>query len=122
MKKKILVVEDDNSLRLLYEEELGEEGYDVITARNGKEALSRSRADKPDLIILDIIMPDMDGISAIARILEEDRKPRIIVHTAYPEYRENFMTWGADAYIMKSLDLKELKEKVRELLEQINPL
>jgi DNA-binding response OmpR family regulator len=67
-------------------------------------------------------MPDMDGISAIARILEEDRKPRIIVHTAYPEYRENFMTWGADAYIMKSLDLKELKEKVRELLEQINPL
>ena len=61
MKKKILIVEDEEHLRLLYEEELKEEGYDVALACNGKEALLRVDAEKPDLIILDIVMPVMDG-------------------------------------------------------------
>ena len=117
MKKKILIAEDNEGLRLLLAEELEEEGYDVITARNGEEVLLRSKAEKPDLIITDIVMPKMDGIRAIALVLE-DSKPRIIIHSAFAEYKENFMSWGADAYIVKSGDLRELKEKVRELLER----
>ena len=118
MQKRILVVEDEAALRLAYEEELKVEGYEVLTARNGKEALSRLKREKPDIIILDIIMPEMGGMEALIRILGEERNIPIILHTSYPEYKRDLMSWGADAYIMKSADLKELKEKVRELLEK----
>ncbi len=118
MKKRILVVEDEAALRLAYEEELKAEGYDVSTARNGKEALSLLKKKRPNLIILDIIMPEMGGMEALIRILSEERDIPIILHTSYPEYKRDLMSWGADAYIMKSDDLNELKEKIRELLEK----
>ena len=117
MKKRILVVEDEGALRLLYEEELKEEGYEVLTARNGREALSHLKEETPDLVILDIRMPEMDGMEVFGRILSQGRKIRIIINTAYSEYRQDLMTRGADAYVIKSADLKELKEKVREVLE-----
>ena len=115
-KKKILVVEDEETLRLLYEEELREEGYEVLTACNGKEALVQLEVGKPDLVILDIIMPVMDGMEALSRIIGKNRKIPIILNTSYPEYRHDLMSWAADAYLTKSADLKELKEKVWELL------
>jgi DNA-binding response OmpR family regulator len=118
MKKKILVVEDEESLRLFYEEELAAEGYEVITAGNGKEAIRQLQEEKPDLVILDIVMPVMDGIETLGRILGKERKVPIILNTSYPGYREDFMSWAADAYISKSSDLAELKNKVRELLEK----
>jgi two-component system response regulator (stage 0 sporulation protein F) len=62
MNKKILVVEDEESLRLLYEEELRAEGYEILTAKNGREAIRQLEEGKPDLIILDIVMPVMDGM------------------------------------------------------------
>jgi len=116
MKKKILVVEDEEGLRLLYEEELEAEGYEVITARNGKEAIQKLEEEKPDLIILDIVMPVMDGMEALGRIVGKERKIPIILNTSYPGYRQDFMSWAADAYVTKSTDLGELKDKVRELL------
>jgi two-component system response regulator (stage 0 sporulation protein F) len=118
MNKKILVVEDEEGLRLLYEEELKVEGYEVLTARNGKEAIEQLEKGKPDLIILDIVMPVMDGIEALGRIVGKDRKIPIILNSSYPGYRQDFMSWAADAYITKSIDLGELKNKVRELLEK----
>lgn len=118
MKKKILVVEDEEGLRLLYEEELKAEGYEVLTARNGREAIQQLEAGKPDLVILDIVMPVMDGMEALGRIVGKDRKIPIILNTSYPGYRQDFMSWAADAYITKSIDLGELKDKVRELLEK----
>jgi len=118
MKKKILVVEDEEALRFLYEEELREEGYEVLNARNGRDALLQLEAGKPDLIILDIPMPDMNGMEVLNRILEKKRKIPIILNTAYAGYRQDLMSWGADAYVMKSADLKELKEKIREVLEK----
>jgi CheY-like chemotaxis protein len=118
MNKKILVVEDEEGLRLLYEEELKAEGYEVLTARNGKEAIEQLEKGKPDLIILDIVMPVMDGIEALGRIVGKDRKIPIILNSSYPGYRQDFMSWAADAYITKSIDLGELKDKVRELLEK----
>jgi DNA-binding response OmpR family regulator len=118
MKERILVVEDEDSLRLLYEEELTAEGYEVITAKNGKEAIRQFQEGKPDLIILDIVMPVMDGIETLGRILGKERKIPIILNTSYPGYRDEFMSWAADAYIAKSSDLTELKNKVRELLKK----
>ena len=118
MKKKILLVEDEESLRLLYEEELRAEGYEVVTAGNGKEALRQLEGIKPDLIILDIVMPVMDGMETLGRIMGKKRTIPIIIHTSYPGYREDFMSWAADAYVAKSSDLRELKDTVRDLLKR----
>ena len=117
MKKKILVVEDEEGLRLFYEEELGSEGYEVITAANGKEAIQKLEEDKPDLVVLDIVMPVMDGMEALGRIVSKERKIPIILNTSYSGYQEDFMSWAADAYVTKSSDLNELKKKIRELLK-----
>ena len=118
MKKKVLVVEDEEGLRLLYEEELETEGYEVLTAKNGREAIQRLEEEKPDLIILDIVMPVMDGIEALGRMVGKERKIPIILNTSYPGYRHDFMSWAADAYVTKSVDLGELKDKVKELLKK----
>ena len=118
MKEKILVVEDEEGLRLLYEEELKAEGYEILTAQNGREAIQQLEENKPDLIILDIVMPVMDGMEALGRIVGKDRKIPVILNTSYPGYRDDFMSWAADAYVTKSIDLTELKNKVRHLLEK----
>lgn len=114
--KKILVVEDDESQRILYHDELSEAGYEVVLAANGREALNQLDRDKPDLIILDIVMPVMNGMETLGRIIREYRDVPIILNTAYSSYKDDFMSWGADAYVVKSADLGELKEKVREIL------
>ena len=114
--KKILVVEDNESQRLLYRDELAEAGYEVILAANGKEALKRLVEAKPDLIILDIIMPEMDGMEVLGRIIREYRDTPIILNTAYSSYRDDFMSWAADAFVVKSADFAELKQKVRQIL------
>jgi two-component system response regulator (stage 0 sporulation protein F) len=118
MKKKILVVDDEEGLRLLYKEVLKEEGYEVLTARNGREAIQQLEVEKPDLIILDIVMPVMDGMEALGRIVGKDRKIPIILNTSYAGYQQDFMSWAADAYLTKSADFSELINKVRELLRK----
>jgi len=118
MKKRILLVEDEENLKLLYEEELKAEGYEVLTAGNGKEALRQLEEVKPDLIILDIVMPVMDGMEALGQIMGRKRNVPIIIHTSYPGYREDFMSWAADAYVAKSSDLRELKDTIRNLLKK----
>ena len=118
MKKRILVVEDDQGLRNLYQEELEEEGYEVLTANNGKEAIRILEREGADLIVLDIVMPQMDGMEALGRIMGKDKTIPIILHTSHPNYQEEFMSWAADAFVLKSTDLRELKKKIRVLLEK----
>jgi len=118
MAEKILVVEDEDSLRLFYEEELKSEGYEILVARNGREAIQQMEEGKPDLIVLDIVMPVMDGMEALGRILRKDKKIPIILNTSYSGYQRDFMSWAADAYVTKSADLTELKIKIRHLLEK----
>jgi two-component system response regulator (stage 0 sporulation protein F) len=114
---KLLVVEDNENLRLLYEQELTEEGYSVATADSGKEAIACIESKKPDLIIMDIAMPGMDGIQAMHEILHRHRIIPIILNTAFPNYRDDYATWPANAYVMKSGDLTELKQKIQEQLQ-----
>jgi DNA-binding response OmpR family regulator len=118
MPTKIMCVDDDASLLTLYQEELAEEGYKVIVARNGKEAVTLFSRENPNLVILDIRMPEMDGITALNALLGKNRQVPIIFNTAYPQYKENFMTWGADAYVVKSPDLSELKQTIQRVLQR----
>jgi len=118
LKNKILLAEDEEHLRFLYEEELGEEGYQVTSARNGKEALQKLEDTRPDLVILDIAMPVMNGLEALARIRERrDGKIPVILHTSYERYRQDPVGRSADAYVLKSIDMDELKEKIKELIQ-----
>ena len=112
----VLVVEDDKNQRLLYEQELKLEGYEVVTAADGKDALGKIQEQLPDLIIMDINMPKMDGIETMGKILGKNREIPVIINTAYSNYKDNFMSWAADAYIVKSSDLSELKNTVKEVL------
>ena len=117
--KTILLVEDNKNQLLLYKQELSLEGYNIITAQDGQEAVKKVKEHTPDLIVMDINMPKINGIEAIGKILSEHRKVPIIINTAYSSYKDNFMSWSADAYIIKSSDLKELKDKIKELIGKI---
>jgi DNA-binding response OmpR family regulator len=114
---KLLVVDDDKNLRSLYEQELAEEGHEVALAGSGPEAIEMLKSSRPDLIILDISMPGMDGIEALGKILAKDKTMPVILNTASSTYKDNFMTWSADAYVVKSGDLTELKAKIKEVLK-----
>jgi DNA-binding response OmpR family regulator len=115
--KKILLVEDEQTLCLLYEEELSAEGYEVTSVHDTDSALDALKNKTFDLIITDIRMPGKDGVELIAQIMGLRKDIPIIINTAYQSYKEDFMTWAADAYVVKSSSLAELKAKVRELVK-----
>ena len=114
----LLIVDDEEHQRLLYQEELSEEGYQVILAGNGKEALERLSESVPDLIVLDIRMPIMNGLEALGKIIGKEKGILVIIHSAYSSYKDDFMSWAADDFVVKSSDLTELKRKIRELLDK----
>ena len=116
MMKSILIVDDEKHICELYRSELEDEGYSVKIACNGKEALSIVDSEPPELIVLDIQMPGMDGIEALEKILGRDKGIPVILNTAYSHYREDYTTWGADAYVVKSSDMTELKAEIKRLL------
>jgi CheY-like chemotaxis protein len=115
---KILCVDDEPALLRIYQDELSEEGHDVVLARDGKEALALLSVEEPDIVILDIRMPKMDGIEALVALLGKDRAIPVILHTAYREYQESLITGGAEAFVVKSGDLSELKKTIREILDR----
>jgi CheY-like chemotaxis protein len=114
--KRILVVEDDLNQRHLYVTELTDEGYEVYSAGNGEEALKTFGECQPDLVVLDINMPRIDGLDVLGRLLSACPQLPIIIHTAYPAYEDDFMSWSADAYVCKSSDLVPLKDHIRQAL------
>ena len=117
-KHRILIVEDEVNQGLMYEQELTDEGYVVDVANSGKSALEMVDKTAYDLVVMDIGMPEMDGLETLGRMLGRDNKLPVILNTAYPSYKDNFMSWAADAYVIKSSDLTELKEKIRESLNR----
>ena len=116
--KRILVVDDEESIRLLYQEELKDAGYEVITAKSGEEALQMIKLQKPDLITLDIKMAQMDGADFLQALRKIHRDLPVIVCTAYDDYRRDFRLWASDDFVTKSSDISELKAKIDELLSK----
>lgn len=119
-KSRILIVDDEVNQGLMYEQELSDEGYDVDVVNSGPDALTMVNSNPYDLVVLDIGMPEMDGLETLGRMLSLDNKLPVILNTAYPSYKDNFMSWAADAYVIKSSDLSELKARIRESLEKKN--
>jgi DNA-binding response OmpR family regulator len=116
MKKKILLVEDEKPLCLLYEEELRGEGYEITAVTDAEAALAALREGAFDLIVTDIRMPGKNGIELITEIMGLRKDVPIIINSAYQSYKEDFMTWAADAYVVKSASLAELKARIKQLL------
>jgi DNA-binding NtrC family response regulator len=115
--EKILIADDEENIRFLYEEELRDEGYQTVLAKNGRECLEKLKEESPDLIILDIRMPKMDGLEAIGHIIELNKSAAVIINTAYPDYKnKDYMSWAADAYVEKSSDLDNLKTAIKNVL------
>jgi len=114
-----MVVEDEDNQRLLYRREFEDDGHEVIEVSGGRQAIELlEKGEKPDIVVLDISMPDMDGIETLGKILSRDNTIPVILNTAYSTYKDNFMTWSADAYVVKSGDLSELRRKIAEVLKQ----
>jgi DNA-binding response OmpR family regulator len=115
-KQKILVVDDENHIRMLYSEELGEDGYDVITAENGDGLMELIDKEKPDVVILDIKMVDYNGLDLLQDIRNKYYDLPVILCSAYDTFKDDMKSIAADHYVVKSFDLSELKQKISEVL------
>jgi DNA-binding response OmpR family regulator len=114
---KIMVVDDEKNILMLYKSELEDEGYEVVTANSGREALEVFDKEKPDLVTLDIMMPDIDGIQVLRQLKQKNPNVPVIMLTAY-DYRDDFSVWASDAYVVKSSDLGSLKETIKQIAEK----
>jgi|SRR5208337_283014 len=114
---KILVVDDQEHIRLLYSDELNEAGYEVITAESGYKLLEKIEEKKPDLVILDIKMVGYNGLEILQNIRNHFYDLPVILSTAYDSFKDDMKSIAADFYVVKSFDLTELKNKIAMALE-----
>jgi len=117
MSKRILVVEDEINLLALYRTELEEDGFSVETAENGTDALKVAETFEPDLVILDIKLGDDEGLRVLSDLKNQSKDRPVILNSAYTHFKHDFSSWAADAYVVKSGDMTELKSQVRSLLK-----
>ena len=113
---KILVVDDEENIRTLIKEELEESGYEVFCAPNAKKALEILENNKDiEIICTDIEMPDVNGLELAAEIRKKYSNKKIVFLTAYSHYKSEMASWAADAYVVKSMDLTEIKDTIDHL-------
>jgi two-component system response regulator (stage 0 sporulation protein F) len=118
MLKRVLFVEDDPSLVTLYRRVFSRKGYEVLAATDSEQALEIFRQTLPDAVVVDVkLTGEKDGLDLLGKLLLIRRVPAVI-NTAYACFRESFLSWAADAYILKSSDLTELTETLRRLLSE----
>jgi DNA-binding response OmpR family regulator len=116
--KRLLVLEGDQSLEGLYKEELEKEGYQVTFAAHGREGHRMLQEDRPDLVILDLALFGTDGLQVLGWLVEENKCLPVIMNSKDPVYPNQFMGWAADASLVKSYDLTQLKKAIRSLLKK----
>jgi DNA-binding response OmpR family regulator len=119
MAETILVVDDQSSVRQLLKEYLGEQGFEVITAPDGQSALYTARHQQPNLILLDVMMPKMDGYQFL-RAFRQERQTPVIIITAREEETDAVLglELGADDYIVKPFRMRELTARIRAVLRR----
>jgi DNA-binding response OmpR family regulator len=118
---KILIVDDEEGIRMLYSMELQDEGYDVITLPDGRDLLQTVDAEKPDCIVLDIKMREFNGLDLLQQLRKKYYNLPVILNSAYSSFKVDLKAVAADYYVVKSSDLRELKEKLRVALETSIP-
>jgi CheY-like chemotaxis protein len=118
--KKILIGDDELATRMLYQEVLGEAGYQVVAAKDGREAYEKFLSDKPDLVILDIKMPKMHGLEVLERIRQTDKRVPVIISTAYQKMEDDTAVSHGDVacFLSKPVDIRRLRQEVGRLLEE----
>jgi DNA-binding NtrC family response regulator len=114
---RILIVDDEVNVRKLYKKDLEDVGYEVVTAASGAEAMRIVGESAPDLVILDIKLELENGLDVLRRMKEIKPTLSVILNSGYSTYRDDFSSWLADAYVVKSSDTSELATMVREILE-----
>jgi two-component system alkaline phosphatase synthesis response regulator PhoP len=123
-KGKILVVDDEIYIVHILDFSLGMEGYEVLTALDGEQALERAKTDQPDLIVLDIMMPKLDGYETCKMLKAEERTKHIpvILLSAKGRHTDQKVGYdvGADDYITKPFSPRKLVERINTLLGQLN--
>ena len=119
--KKILIVDDEEVIRMLYGEELEDDGYKVVTTGTGHGLIELIEREKPDLIILDIKMAEHNGLDLLQDIRKEFYNVPVILCSAYSSYKGDLKSIAADYYVVKSADLSELKQKIKMALEGHTP-
>jgi len=117
-KKRILVIDDDKNIRELLKLEFTDIGFETVVAGNAFKGLQVLKNEDVDLVVLDIKMPGMDGIEALEKIVSIKRELPVVIHSAYSHYKENYLTWSAMAYVVKSGNLDELIQTIQNLLNK----
>lgn len=121
MAKKILAVDDEKHIVRLVQINLEKEGYEVVTANTGREALEKVASEKPDLVIMDVMMPEMDGLEALAALKNDEATANIpiIMLTAKAQDADVFRGWqtGADLYLTKPFNPMELVTFVKRIFQ-----
>jgi len=116
---KILIVDDEEHIRFLYSEELSEAGYEVITADSGLGLVEKIESEKPDLVVLDMIMPGIGGGETYDRLKQLNPSIKVILASGYGldgQARE-IINRGCNGFIQKPFDVKKLTHKIREVLD-----
>ena len=113
---RLLIVDDEANIRLLYKEELAEEGYEVVTAANISEATEKLLEGAFDLVVLDIKLKNESGIELLQQLVKERHDMPVILCSAFSCYKDDFSSWLADGYVVKSGDLTELKNEIARVL------
>jgi DNA-binding response OmpR family regulator len=119
---RILLIDDDTTLTAILAAALGDEGWSVSTARNGVEGLRRFDSDGADLLVLDILMPEMDGLEVCRRIRRKSAVPIILLSSRGEEVdRVNGLETGADDYLTKPFSTRELVARIRAIDRRVSP-
>ncbi len=117
MKKKLLIIEDDENTRELLQMEFVDSGYEVLAVKSAFIGLEAFKENNIDLVLLDMKLPGMDGFEAIEKIMAINRGLPVIIHSAYGHFRDNYLSWKATDYVVKSGNLEPLKESVSKHLK-----
>jgi DNA-binding response OmpR family regulator len=115
---RVLVIDDEASIRLLYEDVLAEEGYEVLTAESGGEGLQKLREQSMDLVVLDIKLKTESGLDVLQRIVNQYPGLPVILCSAFISFQDDYTSWLAERYVVKSSDPAELLQEIKKVLAE----
>ncbi len=115
---RILLVDDEPNIRLFYSAVLADEGHDVVEAPSGAEALRFLEVEPPDLVVLDIRLGSQSGLELLQQIASHPARVPVIILTAYASFQDDYTTWLAESYVLKSSDPTEFLTEVHRVLDR----